>query len=142
MLCATVAGARSSAARPATGPRVPIVMVVGCATRTAEPHIWALSHASRRRETGHPGITSAEQTEAAHEPPGSDTYHLVGVADFVDAAASRTIGVRAGILSPSRVNATGMLADGHRAAVKGLYIDGNPARINLTSVIDLGGGCP
>ena len=142
MMYATVAGAQSSAPLPATAPRVPIVMVVGCARRTAEPHVWTLSHASRPRETAHPGITSAEKTEVAHEPPGSETYTLVGVADFVDAEVSRKIGVRAEILSPSRVNATGTLADGHHAAVKGLYIDGKPARINLTSVIDLGRGCP
>ena len=42
----------------------------------------------------------------------------------------------------SRVNATGMLVAGHRVAVKGLYIEGVPARINLTSVVDLGAGCP
>jgi len=31
---------------------------------------------------------------------------------------------------------------GHRVAVKGLYIEGVPARINLTSVVDLGAACP
>ena len=35
-----------------------------------------------------------------------------------------------------------MLVAGHRVAVKGLYIEGVPARINLTSVVDLGAGCP
>jgi hypothetical protein len=45
-------------------------------------------------------------------------------------------------MSPARVNATGMLVAGHRVAVKGLYIQGVPARINLTSAVDLGAGCP
>ena len=40
------------------------------------------------------------------------------------------------------MNATGMLASGHKVAVKGLYIEGVPARINLTSVVDLGSRCP
>jgi hypothetical protein len=35
-----------------------------------------------------------------------------------------------------------MLVSGHRVAVKGLYIEGTPARINLTSVVDLASSCP
>jgi hypothetical protein len=40
------------------------------------------------------------------------------------------------------VNATGVLAAGHKIAVKGLYIQASPPRINLTSVVDLGRSCP
>ena len=75
-------------------------------------------------------------------PLGQNRYQLIGVADFVDAEPPGKIGVRGEILSPSRVNATGMLVAGHRVAVKGLYIQDVPARINLTSVVDLGAGCP
>ena len=39
-------------------------------------------------------------------------------------------------------NTTATLVHGHRVAVKGLYIEGTPARINLTSVVDLGPSCP
>ena len=73
---------------------------------------------------------------------GRDTYRLIGVADFVDVATARQIGERGKILTPSRVNTTGMLVDGSKVAVKGLYIDANPPRINLTSVVNLGGTCP
>lgn len=75
-------------------------------------------------------------------PSGRETYHLIGVADFVTAEESRRIGVRGKILSPSRVNSTGMLLSGHKVAVKGLYIDARPPRVNLTSVVDLGPMCP
>jgi hypothetical protein len=35
-----------------------------------------------------------------------------------------------------------MLANGHKVAVKGLFIQGPPARINLTSVVELDRRCP
>ena len=141
--CTGEAVGESNAPAPTAtrGPVVPIVIVTGCASRTADPLIWNLSRAGRRRETMQAGITSTEERQLAHESLGSDTYHLVGVAEFVDAKSSASVGVRAQILSPSRVNATGMLVEGHRVAVKGLYIAGQPASINLTSVVDLNPEC-
>src|SRR5262245_4047552 len=116
-------------------------MVVGCAARTSEPHIWDLTRAGGRVESSRAGITTTEKDQLAKQPLGPNTYQLIGVADFVDAATSRTIGDRAKILTPARVNATGMLVSGHKVAVKGLLIDASPPRINLTSVVDLG-SCP
>jgi hypothetical protein len=120
----------------------PVVLVVGCARESAQPHIWALIQAGDRAESSRPGITTAEKAQLATRPLGQNTYQLIGVADFVDGETSRKIGVRGEILSPSRVNTTAMLVSGHRVAVKGLYIEGTPARINLTSVVDLDRSCP
>jgi len=132
---------RANGQRPA-GAGTPVVLVVGCAREGAQPHIWALIQAGERAESSRPGITTEEKAQLATRPLGQNTYQLIGVADFVDAKTSRKIGVRGEILSPSRVNTTAMLVSGHRVAVKGLYIEGTPARINLTSVVDLGPACP
>lgn len=118
--------------------RSPMVLVVGCARDGPQPHIWTLAQAGERVETTQPAITAAEKTQLAAHPLGSNTYQLIGVADFVDAETSRKIGARGAILPPGRVNTTGALAHGRKVAVKGLYVGGRPARINLTSVADLG----
>ncbi len=115
-----------------------IVMVVGCASKTSAPHIWDLTRAGARAESTRAGITTADKDQLARQPLGRDIYQLIGVADFVDAETSRSIGDRAKILTPPRVNATGMLVSGHKVGVKGLLIDASPPRINLTSVVDLG----
>jgi hypothetical protein len=123
-------------------PKSPIVVVVGCALKSAQPHIWTLSNAGERSESSRPGIATDDLEQLAKRPLGQDIYQLIGVADFVDADTSRTIGDRGALLPRSRVNATGMLVHGHRVAVKGLYIAATPPRINLTSVADLGPSCP
>ena len=128
--------------RTANRPVAPVVVVVGCAAETAQPHIWTLSHAGERSESLRAGIAAEEKAQLAARLLGRDTYQLIGVADFVDVDRSRKIGVRGDILPPSRVNATGVLAAGHKIAVKGLYIQASPPRINLTSVVDLGRSCP
>jgi len=120
------------------GVRAPLVMIVGCAGTTAQPPIWDLTRAGARTESSRAGITASEKDQLARQPLGPDAYQLIGVADFVDAQTSRTIGDRGAILTPPRVNATGMLASGHKVGVKGLLIDASPPRINLTSVVDLG----
>ena len=141
--CATIGIAvASSRARALAPPKAPVVAIVGCAAQSARPHIWNLSHASQRTESSRAGISKAETEQLGKRVLGQDIYQLIGVADFVDAETSRKIGVRGDILSPARVNATGMLASGHKVAVKGLYIEGSPPRINLTSVVDLGVDCP
>lgn len=119
----------------------PMVLLVGCAATTAEPHIWILSQAGERTLSPTAGITTAEKRDLQNRPLGRDTYQLLGVADFVDADTAQRIGVRSRILSRPRMNTTAMLASGHKVAVKGLYIDARPPRINLTSVADLGGTC-
>lgn len=120
----------------------PIVVTVGCASRTEVPHIWRLSSASAVAPSSTVGIATAERKELDGRSLGSATYQLIGVADFVDVATARRIGERGKILSPERVNATSMLVDGSKVAVKGLYVDAKPPRINLTSVVLLGKTCP
>jgi len=138
--CAVVMTTASPAyAQP---PKSPLVLVVGCASKSAQPHIWTLSNAGERSESSRPGILEDEKANLATRPLGQGNYQLIGVADFVDVDTSRAIGVRGELLTPSRVNATSMLADGHKVAVKGLYITAAPPRINLTSVVDLGARCP
>ena len=119
-----------------------VVLTVGCAAKTAQPHIWRLTHVADPTEASQAGITADDKVRLATRPPGQRVYELIGVADFVDADSSRAIGQRGEILSRSRVNSTGMLVTGHKVAVKGLYVDGVQPRINLTSVVDLGEPCP
>jgi hypothetical protein len=145
--CGAVTLAVVPAVTPANGQRhatarTPVVLVVGCARPSSEPQIWELIQAGAAAESARPGITTEEKAQLGTRPLGQNTYRLIGVADFVDVESSRKIGVRGEILSPSRVNTTAMLVSGHKVAVKGLYIEGTPARINLTSVVDLGPGCP
>ena len=132
---------RANGQRPATA-GTPVVLVVGCARQSARPYIWELTQAGAADESRRLGITTEEKAQLGTRRLGQNTYQLIGVADFVDVETSRQIGVRGEILAPSRVNTTAMLVSGHRVAVKGLYIDGTPARINLTSVVDLGRSCP
>lgn len=127
---------------PSQEPKSPVVLAVGCAAESAQPNIWMLSRVGERSASARPGITSEEMEQLSKRPLGQNTYELIGVADFVDADTSRKIGVRGAILTRSRVNATGVLANGHKVAVKGLFIQGPPARINLTSVVELSPRCP
>jgi hypothetical protein len=128
--------------RSAIPVKSPIVLLVGCASTTSEPHIWVLAHAGTRTPSSTPGIPIADRSELLKRSLGRDLYHLIGVADFVDGDTARKIGVRGQIFPRARVNATGALASGHKVAVKGLYIDATPPRVNLTSVVDLGDRCP
>jgi hypothetical protein len=141
-LAVLAAGWAPAQDRSAIAVKSPLVLVVGCATTTAEPQIWLLVRASALLASSSAGITVAEKQELPKRSLGQETYQLIGVADFVDVATARRIGERGAILTPGRVNATGQLLDGSKVAVKGLYIEGRPPRINLTSVANLGGTCP
>jgi hypothetical protein len=142
LAAASMTGAVHAQQLPVEKPGSALVIVAGCAKATAQPHIWTLSDAGARVESATVAITTEEKERLAAQPPGQNTYQLIGVADFVDGETSRKIGVRGKILTAPRVNATGMLADGHKVGVKGLYIDARPPRINLTSVVDLAARCP
>jgi len=127
---------------PAAQPTSPIVLVVGCAERGATPHVWRLSNVGERVVTPQPSISEEEQAAASGRPMGGEMYELVGVADFVAPDLSLQIGDRGDILTNERANTTGALVQGHKVAVKGLYISGTPARINVTSVVQLAPTCP
>jgi hypothetical protein len=134
--------APASAQEAAQKPKIPLVLVVGCANPGEQPHIWTLSHVGQRTEVRQPAISSDEQAQAAKQPLGAAQYELIGIADFVSPDLSLKIGDRSQILSPERANTTGKLAKGFKVAVKGLYIAGGPPRINVTSVVDLAPTCP
>lgn len=127
--------------RPRITVKTPVVAAVGCATTTGEPHIWALTQAGELTPSSNLGITSLEKQELQERSMGRGTYLLIGVADFIDPEQARRIGLRARLFPPARMNTTGQLVSGRRVAIKGLYIEGKPARVNLTSVLDLGPGC-
>ena len=130
---AVVAASGSADASQATpGRRIPIVMVAGCAKPTTEPYVWTLSDAGPRRESTDAGITSDEEDRARKDPLGDHSYQLVGVAEFVDAEASRRIGVRGRLLSSTRVNSTGKLADGQR----GKFLAGTALAIEVQKADD------
>ena len=95
--------------------RAPLVMLVGCAGRTAQPQIWDLTRAGARTESSRAGITASEKDQLARQTLGQDAYQLIGVADFVDTPTSRTTGDRGAILTSPRVNATGMPPTGARS---------------------------
>ena len=118
-----------------------MVSVVGCAATTGEPHIWVLTRAGELTPSSTAGIIGQEKLELQKRPTGRATYQLIGVADFIDPEQAQRIGLRAKLFSPSRMNTTGQLINGHKVADRGLHIDGKPARINLTSVLDLGPEC-
>jgi hypothetical protein len=139
---ATMAADVRAVGQPPVAAATPVVVAVGCAAESAQHHIWELSHASAVVTSSVLGITTKERAELGGRSLGENTYRLIGVADFVDAESSKKIGVRGEILPRPRVNTTAMLAGGHKVAVKGLYINAAPATINLTSVVDLGRGCP
>lgn len=123
-------------------PTSPLVLVVGCAQKGTQPHVWRLTNVGERSIAPQPAISGEEQAAVSGRPLGSDTYDLVGVADFVPPEASVQIGDRGDILTSERANATGALTPGHKVAVKGLYIAGKPGRINVTSVVRLAPACP
>ncbi len=143
-LLATTGAAALQAQAPtqAAPPASPLVLVVGCAQKGPQIHVWRLTNVGERSVAPQPSISSEEQAAASGRPLGGDTYELVGIADFVAPEISVQIGDRGGILTPERANATGALTPGHKVAVKGLYIAGTPARINVTSVVPLAPRCP
>jgi hypothetical protein len=128
--------------KPAEKPKAPIVIVSGCAKPGTNPAVWTLSNASARTEAQQPALNKEEQDAATKVSLGSDSYELVGVADFIPADMSHAVGNRKDILTKDRVNTTGKLQGGHKVIVKGLYIAGTPSRINVTSVVDLAPTCP
>jgi hypothetical protein len=137
-----VALSAQAPAKPAEKPKAPLVIVVGCAKPGSQPTIWTLSNVSERTEAPTPALNKAETEQATARTLGSETYDLVGIADFVAPDASRKVGNRTDILAAERVNTTGKLAAGHKVIIKGLYVAGATPRINVTSVVDLAPSCP
>ena len=86
-------------------------------------------------------MTKDEKEAAAKQTAGTDTFELVGVADFVSPEQALQFETRKALYPVERINSTGALAPNHRVAAKGVWIPGSPNRINLTSVVVLGESC-
>jgi hypothetical protein len=121
---------------------VPLVLVVGCATRDGDGH-WTLSNASE------PAVSTivhadADEGRAFGALPLRDRrYRLIGTADFGSVDELLGEGQRAQFTDREGANATGQLRNGSKVGVKGLLIDGRPvARLNVVSVHSLSGTCP
>ncbi len=120
-----------------TKPTIDIVSSVGCATHDGAT--WTLTRASEPVVTDEPFSSSAEIEAAKSTSLGSNTYTLIGVADFLAIDGLLDQFQRAEFTARESVNSTGSLVTGHRVLVKGLFIENQ--RINLTSVISVADSC-
>ena len=120
-----------------TKPTIDIVSSVGCATQDGAT--WTLTRASEPVVT-RVAFSSAAAIETARSTSlGTETYTLIGVADFLPVGGLLDQFQRAEFTANESANATGSLVSGHRVLVKGLFIENR--RINLTSVIGLADNC-
>jgi hypothetical protein len=122
-------------------PKVPIVSVVGCASRTAEG-IWMLTNATEGIESKVLFMSAKEIDEAKKKTLGNNRYKLLGTAEFLTKEDLLKHGERAEFTRPEVANATGQLQDGRKLMVKGLLITApNEKRLNLVSVQQLADTC-
>lgn len=134
------ARARQAQAEPSK-PTVPLVSVVGCASRTPQG-VWTLTNATTGAETRTLFMSAAEIDEARKRPLGTDRYTLLGTPEFVTREELLKTGQRAEFTRPEIANATGQLQDGRRVFVKGLLITAsNERRLNLVAVQQLADSC-
>jgi hypothetical protein len=134
----------------------PITTAVGCVAPGSSPSTWRMTNAAKvtappapaRPGGGGEGagsrashnVTTAEKEIAATQS-GTETFELVGVADFVSPEEAMKFETRRSLYPVERVNSTGALAPNRRVAVKGVLIPGSPDRLNLMSVVTLSETC-
>ena len=122
-------------------PKVPIVSVVGCASRTAEG-TWMLTNATDGIESKVLFMSAKEIDDAKTKALGNDRYKLLGTAEFLTKEELLKHGQRAEFTRPEVANATGQLQDGRKLIVKGLLIIApNEKRLNLVAVQQLADIC-
>jgi len=122
-------------------PKVPLVIVVGCASRTAEG-IWMLTRATDGIETKALFTTAKEIEDAKKRALGNNRYELVGTPEFLTKEELLKYGQRAEFTRPEVANATGQLQDGRKLIVKALLIASpKEKRLNLVSVQQLADTC-
>jgi len=135
----------------------PITTVVGCVAPGSSPLMWRMTNASKlpapAPKEGPDGAPDAAASRATHNVTkdekdaatklavGSETFELVGVADFIAPEQALRIDTRKALYPTERVNSTGALAPNRRVAGKGVWIPGTPGRVNLTSVVVLSETC-
>ena len=122
-------------------PAVPLVSVVGCASRTPQG-AWTLTDATTGTETRTLFMSAAEIDEARTSALGTNRYTLLGTPEFVTQEELLKSGQRVEFTRPEIANATGQLQDGRRVFVKGLLITApNEQRLNLVAVRQLAERC-
>lgn len=122
-------------------PAVPLVSVVGCASRTPQG-AWTLTNATNGTATRTLFMTAAEIDEARKGALGTNLYTLLGAPEFVTKDELLKSGERAEFTRPEIANATGQLQNGRRVFVKGLLITApNERRLNLVAVQQLADTC-
>ncbi len=131
--------------RAASGekPAVDIVQTAGCVEqRTGSPETWWLQKAVEPRVV-QPGVFSVAQVNTARAAAaGSQTFQLIGVADFLDVDGLLKSGRRSEFTTRQNANATGELRPGRKVLVKGMLITASdPKRINLLNVVSLADSC-
>jgi hypothetical protein len=137
----------------------PITTVVGCVAPGSSPLMWRMTNGAKLPPVPQKGrdgktispdsptfrashnVTADEKEAAAKLATGSDTFELVGVADFVAPSLALNIDTRKALYPVERINSTGALAPNRRVAAKGVWIPGTPGRVNLTSVVVLSESC-
>jgi len=122
-------------------PKVPLVSVVGCATRTAEG-TWMLTNATDGIESKVLFMSAKEIEEAKKKALGSNRYTLLGTPEFLTKEELLKHEQRTAFTRPEVANATGQLQDGRKLIVKGLLITApNEKRLNLVAVQQLADTC-
>jgi hypothetical protein len=139
----------------------PITTLVGCAAApsASSPMVWRMTSAAKLPAVPQKGrdgealspeaaafraahnVTKDEKEAAEKLAVGSETFELVGVADFVSPQLALNVATRKALYPIERVNSTGALAPNRRVAAKGVWIPGTPGRLNLTSVVVLSESC-
>jgi hypothetical protein len=116
--------AAGAVSREMSTPKVPIVTVVGCVSRSANFEV--LTRASAPRTTAVVHADAREIAEAQDIPLGTNRYQLVGTADFGSTADLLSRGQRAMFTQEAGANATNSIQDGRKLAIKGLLIPSVP----------------
>lgn len=126
-----------------SGPKVNIVQTVGCVERRSGDVVeWWLVQAPEPAVIQAGVFNRSEIQVARNTPLGSGTFHLIGVADFLDAEGLLAAADRRLFTSPEQVNATGELQEGRKVLVKGALIETDAeSRINLLGVIGMADTC-
>jgi len=138
-----VTAQRGRGAAAGEKPAVDVVQTVGCVEqRTGSLETWWLQRAVEPRVV-QPGVFSVGQVDTARGAAlGSQSYQLVGVADFLDVDGLLKSGRRSEFTARQNANATGELRPGRKVLVKGMFIAASePKRINLLNVVGLADSC-
>jgi hypothetical protein len=133
-------GQQSRGETPAQKPKVDIVQSVGCAERKSGQ--WWLTRATQAKASEGSFFNAIEVEEVRRLALGTNTYQLIGVADFLDTDGLLREGQRSQFTTRETANASGQLREGRKVVVKGLLIVASERpRINLTQVVSVSGTC-